>query len=564
MEKKHRQEREREERRWEAQKEDPAITEMREAMLSQMQAQTQLMTQLAEGGIKQREKEETKKKKKAINPDWKPEVDPTTGDTYYHNPKTGETAWEPPPPKAESPRTQLEALQKRQEDQKMAIRKKMEEKEQRRQQRIAEGREDEESSESDESLAALLQDSEDSDDEDAEALAEKRQILQAERLANQAAKKEVIVTPLMRFRAAWIAVLFYTGLSMRVRAARAAQEGNNIADFEQLMYAAIEYGSSWLHRTLTLPLGSIVDEPELNLEVVLPDDGGFFGWGAVTQEEIDKRINQSKVRVCRVMQLLVKEVNNIPSSVLSFLQYLISMHVHFPNDPSYLFNSEKLCLQPEDWGMFSVTNDQCANFLILKFFFVRLLIFNVMLGDGEQSLMHGAKAKSGEPRENAIRNIRVLGSQLYWLHSEYLKSDFGRPLLTIGIWKEVLSDLDGDGTMDRYWWNIETGETAWDLPEDAGEALKENDENIDDEQSRREDLQPFLENPLLSNATQAHITSCLPLMNEWVNAVLDRIKLLSKEDNMGRKYYWDASSDQEAVPLSPRRRKNVDKKGTPS
>ena len=88
-------EREREERQWSSQKEDPAMTEMREAMLSQMQAQTQLMTQLAEGGTKQRDKEEEKEKKKKPkpHPDWHAEVDPGTGETYYHNPKTGETAW---------------------------------------------------------------------------------------------------------------------------------------------------------------------------------------------------------------------------------------------------------------------------------------------------------------------------------------------------------------------------------------------------------------------------------------------------------------------------------------
>lgn len=504
------------------------------------------MTALAENPYRAPEKEQKEEPKpKPVNPDWKPMKDPASGETYFHNPKTGETAWEAPPP--DLPKS----LEEQKAEQEAQVRKKFAAKQEKKAQRRLDPRrhernqesESSESEESDEELKALLEDSEDEDLVDAEELDRERRLMQAQRVAERQKTTEYVLTPWNRLRAAWRTVFFFTYLSKTVRDRRAADKTEGSAEFEQLMYAALEYGGSWMKRVLMLPLQSIIKEEQLDLEVVLPDEGGLFGWGAVTDEDITQRVMQSRVRVARVMHILIKDVEGIPSAVINFLKILVSMHVYHPAD--YLYNSEKMCLIPEDWGMFSVENDLSASFLIIKFVFVRLLIFNVMLTDMKDEAEEISDATHAT---QALRNIRTLSSQFYWLTQEYLKSDEGRPLLTIGIWKEVLSDLDGDGIMDRYWWNIETGETSWTLPDGLEDP---NQEIIDDEKSRAEDMQPQVQDPLLADKCKPHIAAEIPHLGEWVGAILARIKASSVEDNMGRRYYWD---DPEQVPASPRAR----------
>ena len=72
-------------------------------------------------------------------------------------------------------------------------------------------------------------------------------------------------------------------------------------------------GAHGLARLLVLPCQSIVSEDDCDLEVLLPDEGGFLGFGAITDEDIAKRVMQSKVRVNRVMQLLNKAPSPVPS-----------------------------------------------------------------------------------------------------------------------------------------------------------------------------------------------------------------------------------------------------------
>ena len=174
-----------------------------------------------------------------------------------------------------------------------------------------------------------------------------------------------------------------------------------VKDMSAAIEIFTEVATTWALKAIRAPLTSVINEPELDLNILTKAQSLRQGQGR--PDQINTKVLKIQVRIKGILEGIREEIPNLPTQLRVFLQQMTSNGVLIPH--SYLTGFERSRLDFDAHGAVRNFSKDNQKMLICMFFLTRIIVSRLLLNGYKHGLPFN-------PNSTTAINLKILASIL--------------------------------------------------------------------------------------------------------------------------------------------------------
>ena len=179
-----------------------------------------------------------------------------------------------------------------------------------------------------------------------------------------------------------------------------------IKDMGEAIQVFLEVATTWAVKAIRAPLTSVLNDPDLDLNILTKVQSLRQGQGR--PDQINTKVLKIQVRVKGILEGLSEEIASLPSALCAFLQRMTSNGALIPH--AYMLGFERSRLDFDAQGALRSLNKDTQKMLLCLFFLNRVVISRLLLNGHKNGLPYNPNTPTAMYLPPS--NLKVLASIL--------------------------------------------------------------------------------------------------------------------------------------------------------